>query len=77
MATFFSIKYFRIRSASAQFFSARAVLRSAINFSIVALSNPFDMVDVKIIARQVDYETTGWDYEMDDDCKTLYIFKDM
>jgi hypothetical protein len=35
------------------------------------------MVDVKIIARQVDYETTGWDYEMDDDCKTLYIFKDM
>ena len=39
--------------------------------------DPFDMVDVKIIARQVDYETTGWDYEMDDDCKTLYIFKDM
>jgi hypothetical protein len=36
------------------------------------------MVDVKIIARQVDYEMdNSWDYEMDDDCKTLYIFKDM
>ena len=45
--------------------------------SVYECPNPFDMVDVKIIARQVDYETTGWDYEMDDDCKTLYIFKDM
>ena len=46
--------------------------------SVYESPNPFDMVDVKIIARQVDYEMdNSWDYEMDDDCKTLYIFKDM
>lgn len=55
------------------------ITREDINnwISVYESSSPFDTADVKVIARQVDYETTGWDYEMDDDCKTLYIFKDM
>lgn len=57
------------------------ITREDINewISVYECPNPFDMVDVKIIARQVDYETYNfsWDYDMDDDCKTIYIFKDM
>ena len=56
------------------------ITRENINdwISVYESTNPFDMVDVKIIARQVDYEMdNSWDYEMDDECKTLYIFKDM
>ena len=57
------------------------ITREDINdwISVYECPNPFDMVDVKIIARQIDYEAYNfsWDYDMDDDCKTLYIFKDM
>lgn len=56
------------------------ITREDINdwISVYESTNPFDVVDVKVIARQIDYEMDkSWDYEMDDDCKTLYIFKDM
>lgn len=56
------------------------ITREDINewISVYESPNPFDMVDVKVIARRVDYEMdNSWDYEMDDECKTLYIFKDM
>jgi hypothetical protein len=56
------------------------ITREDINewISVYESSSPFDMVDVKVIARRVDYEMdNSWDYEMDDECKTLYIFKDM
>lgn len=56
------------------------ITRENINewISVYESPNPFDMVDVKVIARQIDYEMdNSWDYEMDDECKTLYIFKDM
>ena len=56
------------------------ITRENINdwISVYESTNPFDMVDIKVIARQVDYEMdNSWDYEMDDECKTLYIFKDM
>lgn len=56
------------------------ITREDINdwISVYESTNPFDTADVKVIARQIDYEMDkSWDYEMDDDCKTLYIFKDM
>lgn len=56
------------------------ITRENINewISVYESPNPFDMVDIKVIARQIDYEMdNSWDYEMDDECKTLYIFKDM
>jgi hypothetical protein len=36
-----------------------------------------DIDDIKRISRQIDYEMNGeeWDYDMDDDCKLLIVYK--
>jgi len=36
-----------------------------------------DLDDMKRISRQIDYEMDGqdWDYDLDEDCKLLIVYK--